>query len=233
MQARLDPNEYILTLLKENNGAYNLYRTDGRQFKNESERLSTIQFLVDNALITKVPGAVGQTFRLTEKGEKYLYNLYFRKTLKYLATNKDNFKQVSDILKELSIHDPEDELANAIDTKLRQENLVFATEDTGVMINENGKYLLSEQRFGLTQQSEKTLFTNSGIFIQGATISNSPFSNFSNNLPTQASNAPIKSDRVDTWWRRMLSNNWTVTIVGGIIVGLIVAYFVFFFRWNK
>lgn len=176
MQPRIDPTLYILTLLKQHDGVYNLYLLDGRQFKNETERFATIQFLVDNGLISKVQGGIGQTYRLTEKGDKYLYHLYFKKVLRHLADNDDNFKQVSDILKELSIPDADDELANAIDIKLRRDKLVFETGESGVMINENGRHLLSEQKFGLTQESQATGIVNTGVFIQSSTISHSPFS---------------------------------------------------------
>lgn len=129
-----------------------------------------------------------------------------------MADDDNDFKQVSGILKELSIPDIDDELAVAIDIKLRQDDLVIATEESGVMINENGRQLLSMQKFGIQSSS----------------------SDLTKILPMQATNTPItKSDHKRNWILKMLSSNWTITIVGGTIAGLIIAYFVFVFKWNK
>jgi len=233
-QPKLDPTLYILTLLKQNDGVYNLYRMDRRQFKNETERFAGIDTLVQNGSISKVQGGIGQTYRLTDKGEKHLYQLYFQKVLQHLADHDDTFQHVSGILKELSISDTSDDLADAIDLKLRRDKLVFETEESGVMLNENGRHFLAEQKFGLTEQNQATHITNSGVLIQGSRVSHSSFLDFAKSLPTQAANAPTtNSDQKGNWLLKILSNNWTVTIIGGIIVGLIVAYFIFVFKWNK
>lgn len=233
-QPKLDPTLYILTLLKQNDGVYNLYRMDGRRFKNETQRFAIIDTLVQNGSISKVQGGIGQTYRLTEYGEKYLYQLCFQNVLRHLADNDDTFQHLSDILKDLSIPDIGEELADGIDLKLRRDNLVFATEESGVMLNENGRNLLAEQKFGLTEQKQPTRITNSGIFIQGSQVNHSSFSDFAKTLPTQAPIAPTtNTDQKANWLLKILSNNWTITIIGGIIVGLIVAYFIFILKWNK
>lgn len=225
--------EYILLTLLKNGGTFNFLHLESKKFKNERQRFEAIDYLLSHHYIAKVQGSFKLVHRLTDKGKSFLYRNYFNKVLHYLSENDRSFKQVSDILKELSIPDTSDELANAIDTKLRRDNLVFATEESGVKINDNGRHLLAEQKFGLTEQNQATHITNSGVFIQGSQVNQSSFSDFAKNLPTQAANAPAtRSDHAGTWLKRTFSNNWTITIVGGIIVGLIVAFIVFYLKWN-
>lgn len=221
---KLDPTFYILTLLKQNAGIYNFIHIDGRQFKNETEKFTLIDTLVQNA--------IGQTYRLTEIGEKYIYQLGFQNVLQYLADNNNSVRHVTDILKELSIPDNGNELAQAIHLKLRHHNLITLTK-SGVILNSAGKHYLSQHKFETTQNNQPTQIFNSGVFIQGSQLNQPSFSDFAKNLPTQAPVAPAtKSDQKGNWLWKILSNNWTITIIGGIISGLIIAYFVFVFKWN-
>lgn len=233
-QPKLDPTLYILTLLRENNDVYNLYRLDGRQFKNETERFAIIDKLVHNGSISKVQGALGQTYQITDKGKSYFYQLCFEKVLQYLADNNDTFRHVSDILTGLAVSNPDDQLAEAIDLKLRRDDLVFATEDSGVMLNENGQNLLSEQKFGLTQQNQSTSIVNTGVLIQDSQVSHSSFSNFdqsqsiSRPYQLQDNNSlPDKRGKRLKW-----ISNHIVQIIIAIITTVVAGYILFRLGWN-
>ncbi|QNF33097.1 hypothetical protein HUW51_10285 [Adhaeribacter swui] len=101
----------------------------------------------------------------------------FFQVLQYLADHSQRFLHVSDILNELSIADHNNELANAIDIKLTRSNLVFATEESGVKINENGLQLLYDHKFDLSPKSSLGSFNNSGVINY-----NSPNSSSNQNL---------------------------------------------------
>jgi len=87
----------------------------------------------------------------------------FFQVLQYLADHNDKFLHISDIFRELSIPDQDTELSNAIDIKLRRSNLVFATIESGVRINENGLHLLYDRKFDLSSKSQEASINNSGV----------------------------------------------------------------------
>lgn len=223
-QPTINPTLYILTLLKEHDSIYNLYLLDGTQFENETERFDTMQFLIDNGFISKVQGGIGQTYRLTDKGDKHIYQIYFHTVIQYLADHSDNFNQVSEILKELSIPHHNDEIANAIYAKLKNDDLVFATEESGVMINENGRQFLSEHKFGLTRKSNDLGIVNTGVLIQGSQINQSPFSNHdhSRQIETSKEGQIRPEDDILPNKKRKIFN-WITNNLGKIIIGVIAA----------
>lgn len=223
---------YICVTLLKSGGTFNFLHLEGKKFKNEQQRFDAIDYLLRNDYIVKVQGSFKLVHRLTEKGKSFVYRECFNKVLQHLSDNDEGFKQVSEILKELYILDENDELANAISIKLRKDDLVFETEESGVMINENGRQLLVEQKFSLRQQNEIPHIINSGVFIQNSQINQSPFSNSGKSLTQTASELIPSIKQKEVWWRRMLSNNWSITIIGGLIVALISAFLVFYFKWQ-
>jgi len=99
--------------------------------------------------------AIGETSieAVAQKATSPNFEDTFYKVLQYLSENSKDFISVVDVLKILSISDENDELAEAIDRRLYQKNLVFATTN-GVMINEDGKSALDEHKFGFKKQSQ-------------------------------------------------------------------------------
>lgn len=77
---------------------------------------------------------------------------YLIKVLQYLSDKEGEFIKVSDILIALNIANENHKLSDVIENYLYKHGLVFATEESGVMINDNGKTFLTEKELLRTKQ---------------------------------------------------------------------------------
>ena len=74
---------------------------------------------------------------------------------------------------------------------------------------------------------------NSGVLIQNSKVNQSSFSDFAKSLPIQDAKIPTtKSDEKGKLLSKILSNNWTITVIGSAIAAITAAYFIFVFKWN-
>lgn len=144
--------ERILASLQEKGSTLNFIHLDDWKFRNESEKFAAIKYLEGNGYIVKAQKALGQNYQITPKGSELLLRIYADKVLLYLYEHDGNtFTQVSEVLKTLTIPDKDDERAELIKKILMKEDWVFAVEEGGVQLNENGKERVIEQKFGITE----------------------------------------------------------------------------------
>jgi hypothetical protein len=221
IQSHLDPAIYLLTLLKQN-GVYNFIQLNGRKFKNETERFAVRDALIENGSIVKVLGAIGQTYRLTETGEEYYFELCCKKIIEQLL-KADGFRKVSDILSELSIQDKDEKLSSAIESQLYKDGLVFATENDGVWLKDKdiasvwNNYKLRAQQTFTYQHHDNSI--NAGGDITGNAITGAKDSSFNNSFNDNT--ITIKEEEKNKNWFSKHIWELIIAVVGGVIVVII------------
>jgi sensor c-di-GMP phosphodiesterase-like protein len=155
-----------------------------------------------------------------------------RKILEYLQTQIENHVTWTNwddsLFDKLNIDKSQNPRLLSI---LKSKNYIDTMEPIGdlkaVSINDNGTtYLVN---FDNKKLEPKTIYI-SGNYNQ---VSQDSASNFANNTLTQPSTLQSTGKDKRNWIIKILNSNWTITIIGAIIAGIVVAYFIFRLKWNK